>query len=39
LTALVSVCWFAHGEWATARLTEDSRDRVNDEAMIEEGYR
>jgi Na+-driven multidrug efflux pump len=41
LTALVSICWFGRGEWATARLTEESQDsaRVTDEAMIEEGYR
>jgi putative MATE family efflux protein len=41
LTALVSISWFARGDWATGRLTEDSQasTRITDEAMIEEGYR
>jgi Na+-driven multidrug efflux pump len=41
LTALVSICWFARGEWATGRLTEDSQasTRIVEEAIIEEGYR
>lgn len=41
LTAVVSLCWFARGEWTAGRLTEEARDnaRVADAAVVEEGYR
>jgi putative MATE family efflux protein len=39
--ALVSVAWFARGNWKTARLTEDDVEvaEVTREALIEEGLR
>ncbi|WP_339514845.1 MATE family efflux transporter [Pseudomonas sp. RL_15y_Pfl2_60] len=41
LIAIISLCWFARGDWKKTRLTEEDQQvrRVSEEALVEEGYR